>query len=195
MCLWRLNGIEGEAQVFMIIVVTGTPGTGKSTLAESLAKIAGARLIGANDIIREGRLYSGIEPDGTLVAKMSMLAAELRRLARRQGNAVLDGHLLCEIRISGAVCIVVREHLGILEKRLAKRGYSKNKIWENLVAEAVDYCGERSKSNYTHVFEVFSGIEAKKVLDIIKNKRRMEEIELLDELLPFVKRYYKRMVR
>ncbi len=171
-----------------IIIVTGTPGVGKTRLAKKIAAERKALLIDVNGIVRGKRLFSRVESDGTLVAKMGPLSIELESIARKHhGTIVMEGHLLCEIPVRNAECIVVREHLSVLERRLLKRRYSRSKIWENLLAEAMDYCGERSRSNYAHVYEVFSRESgAAKIIDMLQ-RRKHGKIELLEELVPFLK--------
>ncbi len=169
-----------------IFVITGTPGTGKTTLATALLRrLPGAKLIESNALIKKKRLFSSYSSDGSMVARMKPLESELRRLAAKEkGTLIIEGHLLCDIRVRGATAIVLREHLGVIRKRLISRGYAPEKIRDNLVCEALDYCGFHASENYGRVFELMSGkAAAGAALKIIGGKgAKAKRIELLGEM-------------
>lgn len=148
------------------------PGTGKSSLAPFIARRLGARLISINELVREKKLYSRIERGGTLVARMKPLEKELARLLRREKNAVVEGHLGCEMRLPVDLVIVTRTHPRVLEKRLKARGYAKKKVNENTLAEALDYATILATEKHGRVFEVDTtgkNVE-KSVAEILKGK-------------------------
>ncbi len=181
-----------------VIVITGTPGTGKTTLAKAIAsKVKGSCLIRANEVVAERGLFSSYSHDGTMVVRMQDLRKELeKRIKACSGTAILEGHLLCDIGIDGATAIVVREHLERLRKRMVKRRYATEKIRDNIVAEAIDYCGENARKNYKKVFEIMGGngsLDA--ALKILKGgKGRGKTIELLSELKGIMKRHRKLVI-
>ena len=114
-----------------IIVITGTPGVGKTTISEKLAKaLKNAELIKANDVVRRKGLFTSRSRDGSLLVKMNGLESELNRMANRSSAdfLIIEGHLLCDMQIRNAVAIVLRESPVTLVGRLKKRGYSKSKI-------------------------------------------------------------------
>ena len=170
-----------------IIVITGTPCTGKSTVSERLAKaVRNCELIKANELLKEKKLYSGRTKDGELIARMGPLRAEiLKRVKGSKADLVIvEGHLLCDMDMPGATAIVIREHLRTLLKRMRKRGYGNRKIEDNIVSEAIDYCGVNAAENYMSVYEVMGGSAAvKDILGIIKGTRKKsKEIDMLGEL-------------
>ena len=73
---------------------------------------------------------------------------------------IVEGHLLCDMKIRGATAIVIREHLKTLLKRMERRKYSRKKIENNIVTEAIDYCGVNAVENYDSVYEVLGGEDA-----------------------------------
>ncbi|MFH0736970.1 MAG: AAA family ATPase [Candidatus Micrarchaeota archaeon] len=123
------------------IIITGTPGTGKSEVAKALAAELGLPLIDIKGLVREKKLAKRDEVD------IPRLAKALGFLKKMPGF-VAEGHLACEIRLPTDFVIVLRTHPKALRKRLSKRGYGKKKLEENLLAEMLDYCSQRVVSEY-----------------------------------------------
>ena len=168
-----------------IIAVTGTPGSGKSTVARMLAEKIGAELVGVNEFIRERKLATRYEKDGTAVVGINLLEREINKeLLKRKGIVVIEGHLLCELKIRNSCIIIVREHLPTIISRLKKRGYSISKIRDNIVSEATDYCGINASLNYERSIELmnderFLGTAIRFTQNKLKPRNR---IDLLIEL-------------
>ena len=78
---------------------------------------------------------------------LKKLARHLRFLGKNK-NFIVEGHLACEMRLPADHVIILRTNPKILEKRMEKRGYSKLKIEENLMAEMLDYCSQRAQNEY-----------------------------------------------
>lgn len=121
----------------MAIIVTGTPGTGKTTIARMIAKKLMFRYIDTNKIIKKKRLSVFYDKKRkTKVVDEKKLAIELIKIINRNDKVVVDGHLSHFIpRRCVSFCIVTRCDLNILRQRLEKRRYNKEKIRENLDAE------------------------------------------------------------
>jgi len=126
----------------MRIIITGTPGTGKSVIATALARELGLEFISIKKIVLEKKLR---ERGGAVDLKK--LARALAFL-RRKKNYVAEGHLACEIRLPADAVVVLRTKPEILRARLQKRGYGKRKMNENLVAEILDYFSQRVEKVY-----------------------------------------------
>lgn len=170
-----------------VIVITGTPGTGKTTISERLAKkLKGSKLISANDVVKKKKLFTSYAKDGSMIVKMDKLKKEINRMVHESKAEVVivEGHLLCDMKIDGAVAVVIREHLGTILKRLKKRGYTKQKIEDNIVSEGIDYCGIHASNYYKTVYEIELGKDALKKMIKVANgeKIKVEEIEMLGEL-------------
>ncbi len=142
----------------LIIVVTGTPGAGKTyfsmRLAERLGRLgADYRVIELNDLVEKYSAYSGIDSMKARIVDGKGLNSALRKeLLGARGSAIIVGHLATELKIRPDISVVVRVGLDKLATRLENRGYSIEKIRENLIAEAMDFCGlelaKASKETY-----------------------------------------------
>jgi adenylate kinase len=130
--------------VSRIIVITGTPGVGKTATAKALTSRLNASYIGINELVRDENLVAHLDEDrGTLVADMTRLAERVNELLdRADRDQVIDGHYAHDVvHVDRATHVfVLRRHPGELRTILAKRGYREDKILENLNSEILDVC-------------------------------------------------------
>ncbi|MDE1854891.1 MAG: AAA family ATPase [Candidatus Micrarchaeota archaeon] len=177
-----------------ILVITGVPGTGKTSFSNSLAKrLHDTEVIHVTEVVNKMRLFTSRSRDGAKIVDMAKLLAELKRMigSSNKRNILLESHLLCDMRIKGASALVLREHLDVLASRMRARRYPKEKIKSNIVSEATDYCGIRAERNYANVFEAFSTDRnlvgyANKLLG--GGKPKAKQIELLPEFDRLIKK-------
>jgi adenylate kinase len=114
----------------MRIALTGTPGTGKTTVAALLPY----KVIDINALVKGG-LNLGIDRErGCLDADMDGLEKRLKELDTEEVT-ILEGHFSHRF---ADWAIVLRLAPSRLEKRFEARGYSQEKTRENLEAEALD---------------------------------------------------------
>jgi adenylate kinase len=132
----------------MQIALTGTPGTGKTTIAAILPY----RVIDINALVKEG-LNLGIDPErGCLEADMDALEQRLNEMdTNAREITILEGHFS---HLFADWAIVLRLSPVMLRERLEARGYSKEKIKENLEAEALDVVLVESVENCSRVDEI-----------------------------------------
>jgi len=161
----------------MRIVLTGVPGTGKTTIAKKLAAQLGLELVDINQVVTEKKLWRNKDKFGTRIVDLRKLGASLKGLSKKN-NWVVEGHLACEFKLPADLVIVLRTKPSKLEKRLAKRGYAKEKLEENLMAEMLDYCTIKSLENYPEkkVFEIeTSGTQKKTISEIISITKKQKK--------------------
>ncbi len=79
------------------------------------------------------------------------------------------GHLLQELLINLDMVIVIRSRLKELIARLESRGYNKEKIRENIVSEAIDYCFVGAKERWEQTYSVMDEQEKEYVISYIKS--------------------------
>ena len=165
------------------IVITGTPGTGKTTVADLLGKKINMPVTHITELVKEKKL--GIRKEnGAIIVSMKKLWKELKDI-----DGIIEGHLACELPLKDALVIVLRCRPPVLRDRMKKRKYPERKIKENLEAEALDYCTVLAEKNYSQhmVFEVdTSNRKIGNIVDrcagIVQGKIKTEKIDFSDYL-------------
>ena len=142
----------------LAILLTGTPCTGKTSLAQAWCKKNKWSYLSLNDIVTRKKLYSKIDKkDGAKVVKLAALEREANKAIEQTSRPLLvEGHLGCEIKLDVARVLVLRLEPNALAQRLSKRRYSSSKLAENKMVEMLDYCTICSLEQYGHrkVFEI-----------------------------------------
>ena len=154
----------------LIIAVTGTPGTGKTVLAKRLHKrLSGSSVVEINDIVNRYRLYSKKDKFGTKIVNLGNLNKKLNAELRKNKNRIIivAGHLAPELSFRCNLAIVTRCGLVELARRLEKRKYKREKAAENIVAEAVNYCGAKIRKRCKSTFEVETAEEKSRIINYI----------------------------
>ena len=126
------------------IIVTGTPGTGKTTVAMGLAREIRADYISLNQFAANNKLYSGV--DRIRRSKIIDVAKTRKKLQshliHNECPTVVDTHMpdgLVNKEYAQRV-FVLRCHPRILEARLRRKKWKAGKIRENVLAEILDSC-------------------------------------------------------
>ena len=130
-------------QSYYAIVVTGTPGSGKTTLSKSLARQIHANYLSLTKSVVDKRLHAGVDQQRrTRVVDLDRTRAWLRRsLHETQVVTVIDTHIPDAVpRECVRKVIVIRCHPTVLERRLRKKGWRTTKVRENMLAEILDSC-------------------------------------------------------
>lgn len=133
------------------ILITGTPGVGKTTFSEQLAEDLDFEHINVAKLISDERLYGEWDDElNCSIFDEDRVADRLQELLA-DGGKVVDFHSCDFMEPSWfAVVFVLRAETHILYDRLAARNYAKEKIQENvqseifqvLLDEAVEAFGE-----------------------------------------------------
>jgi adenylate kinase len=143
----------------MIVIVTGTPGTGKTTFAKKYAKEHKLKYIDVNKLIEEKKLYDGIDKErDSKIVDTKKLSKELVALSKKEKSMVIDSHLSHYLpKECVDKCFVTKCSLPGLKKRLEKRGYSEKKVRENMDAEIFDICRQEALENGHMVETIVTG--------------------------------------
>jgi adenylate kinase len=134
------------------ILVTGTPGTGKTTVSRLLAKAVHAKYVNPEILLpRKGIDYTYDERRKTRIVSIRRLRSSLASLAGRTDRGlIIDSHIAFKITSSPRLqrVIVLRCNPAVLERRLKRKHWSKRKISENVLAEILDICLWNAVQNY-----------------------------------------------
>jgi len=144
------------------IILTGTPGTGKSMISDLLEKkFKNCKVLRLNDLINNEKIWTKKE-NNSKVVNLTLLKKSVINKIRilKKSNfslLIIEGHLACELKLPVDAVIVLRTNPKIILKRLKRRDYPKEKISENIQSEILDYCTQRSESNFNDkVYELDS---------------------------------------
>jgi len=131
-----------------IVIVTGTPGTGKTYIAKAVAKAFSLKYINVKKVILKDKLSEGYDKKRkTKIIDANKLSKSLVLVLKNPDKGiVIDSHMSHFIPSKYVdLCIVTKCDLKELNKRLKKRGYHKSKIRENLDSEIFDICYNEAK--------------------------------------------------
>lgn len=142
----------------MLIIITGTPGAGKSTFAIRLARALRWTRIDLT------RYYPQLAVEYNAAKQCYDIdVAAFRRLVKKdiqQGkNYVLDSHIshLLPVKWVDLCIVAICSDLKELKKRLVQRKYSEDKVRENLLAEIFQVCLVDAKERGHKVLVVDTG--------------------------------------
>lgn len=126
----------------LLLVISGTPGTGKAVLAKELAKKLGFPRLDLHDYypkiaIKYNRAKQGYDLD---LKKFEQLVREKKKEVLT--GLIIDSHIahLLPKNLVDLCIILTCSNLKKLEKKLQQRKYSRKKIRENLDAEIFQVC-------------------------------------------------------
>jgi adenylate kinase len=157
-------------------VVTGTPGTGKTTVSKLLAKRVGARYLSLSRLVISRGLYSSVDRERrTKVIDFQTARPTVGEVLKEKNEVtVIDTHVPDAVP-RGQVnrVMVLRCHPTVLETRLRKKGWSAIKIRENILAEILDAC-YTTATQYYGARKIFQLDNSK--ADVRKCVREAEQI-------------------
>jgi adenylate kinase len=130
------------------IALTGTPGTGKTTVAERLGE-ENVEVLHLTEFFEEENI--GKEVKGEREIRIGEMIEELEKKDFTE-DTVIEGHL--SHHFPSDICVVLRCRPDVLEERLSGRDYSDRKVEENVEAEKLDIILSEAVQNQGTVIEV-----------------------------------------
>jgi adenylate kinase len=164
------------------LALTGTPGTGKSTVARILAS-RGFKVIELGDLAKEKKLLEKFDRRrSTHEVDVKKLDTAVREISD-SGTIILVGHL--SHLISSDMVVVLRCRPSVLAERLRSRGYPPQKVAENAEAEALDVILVESAETGREVYEIDTttispDMAADAIVDILAGEKEKYAIGNID---------------
>lgn len=153
-----------------IIVVTGTPGVGKTTVSALLASKLDALYIDLGQLVKREKLWSVVdETRETLIADMSKVSKRLQKIITgTEKDVVLDGHYAVDAVPASSIhkVFVLRREPTELRRFMLEKGFRNRKLKENLAAEVLDVC----------LYNAVKACGVEKVCEIDVTGKRTEEV-------------------
>jgi len=175
----------------MRVVITGMPGTGKTKIAEELARILNVQFIPIRRVVEKEHIFE--TKGGERLVDVRKLEKTLGRMLKNSRDYVVEGHLACEIGIPCDCIFVLRTHPKELRKRLGGRKYPEAKMRENLLGEMLDYCVQRTEEVYrkkpVEIDTTGRTVKATagRMAGMIRNKKKKgDRVDYSEELLEYL---------
>lgn len=128
-----------------VILVTGTPCVGKTTVANLLTSKLDAYYVNLSDLaISESLVLGKDRRRGSVIVDEQRMKQRIRRIIieSEKDDIIVDGHYAASVVPKELVSyiFVLRRDPVELKKMMEKSGYSERKMDENLASEILDVC-------------------------------------------------------
>ncbi|RKF62696.1 Adenylate kinase isoenzyme 6-like protein HBR1 [Erysiphe neolycopersici] len=155
------------------IIITGTPGVGKTSHCEVLAQNTGLTHISINDIIKDQGFHEGYdEKYKSWIVDEDKLLDYIEDMVK-EGGCIIDWHA-CDLFPKSWIdlVIVLRVNSTLLYDRLTARNYPDAKLQENLDVEIMEVLLQEARESYDEeiVIELISDTSD----DLKSNVERIE---------------------
>jgi adenylate kinase len=159
-----------------VILVTGTPCVGKTSVARLLTPKLDALYVNLTELAVQGNFISGKDEE------RSSIIVDENRMGRKIGeiiencdkqDIVIDGHYAVNVVPKSLVTyvFVLRRNPVELRRFMEQSGFSGRKLWENLASEILDVC----------LVDALKVIDEGKVCELDITRKSAEEA--VDEIL------------
>jgi adenylate kinase len=145
------SGAAGAARRQPNILVTGTPGCGKTSTCEALCEaVPELHVLNVNALAAEQDLYAGRDEERDVLILDDDRICDAMEELMRPGGQVVDTHALVDYMPERwfDLVIVLRTDNTVLYDRLVKRGYGAAKVQENVQAEIFGVIAEEAQEAY-----------------------------------------------
>jgi adenylate kinase len=128
-----------------VVLLTGTPCVGKTTVAQELTKRLDALYVNLTELANKHSLLSGEDEERhTRIVDEEKMRRQLAEVidASEKADVVIDGHYAAAVTPKDRVThvFVLRRNPVQLRELMEKCGLKDKKLWENLASEILDVC-------------------------------------------------------
>ena len=161
------------------ILITGTPGVGKTSTASLIAERLGFRHVNVGELIKQCKCYDGFDEElDTNILDEDKLLDEMEvifeREAENEKGIVADYHV-CKIFPERwfDLVLVLRTNTEVLFDRLSARGYNERKRSENMQAEIMQIILDEARESYAE--EIVHEVVSNTVEEMDNNVSRVDQ--------------------
>jgi len=162
-----------------IILITGTPGVGKTSISKLLGKRLNALKIDLNELVFKDDLFLNMdEKRNTKVADLDKLSKRVKTvLESTSKDVIIESHYASDVLPPNLVThiFVIRRNPKFLINILEKKGFSPSKVKENVLAELLDVC----------LINAISSNVSEKVSEVDATNHTIKEVT--DEIIQIIK--------
>jgi len=156
------------------IIVTGTPGVGKTIHCETLAQSTGLKHFDISRLVKERECHEGWDEEykSWIVDEDKLLDSIEDEV--KEGGYILDWHA-CEVFPKSWIDLVVvlRVDSKIHYDRLTARGYKDKKLEENIDSEIMEVLLQEAKESYDE--EIVVELKSNTTEDMESNVERIQQ--------------------
>ena len=162
-----------------VVLVTGTPCVGKTTVAHLLTSKLNAFYLNLTELaIKEKLILGKDEERNSIIIDDERMAQKILQIFKKceKNDIIIDGHYAVHVvheKIVTKVFVLRRNPLE-LKKFLEQKGFVGGKLWENLASEILDVC----------LYEALSCYDREKICEIDVSGKKVEKVvnEILEVL-------------
>ena len=139
----------------MMITITGTPGTGKTTVSQLLHERLDSKLISINMLLDDYDLNLGTdEIRGYRIVDTEAMIPIINDFKNKYDDTLLifEGHLAQDYPYSDIIVVLRCDPL-VLKERLSYRNWKDKKVDENVSAEILGVCTSESYETYGDIVQ------------------------------------------
>ncbi|MFP4045564.1 MAG: adenylate kinase family protein [Candidatus Aenigmatarchaeota archaeon] len=155
----------------MRVAITGTPGTGKTTVGKRLSEKTDLEYVSINDLARKEDCISGRDR----ARESDIIDIDcLQKVLDDYEDCILDGHVSHNFDVD--LVIVLRAKPKVLKRRLEDKGWSSEKIRENVESELIGLISYEAHRDNEETFDVdTTDRDEEAVVEAVKNIIEGEE--------------------
>jgi len=178
--------------IMSVILIGGSPGTGKTKIASILGAKLSVEVIALTTLADKAGCVSMKDKvrDTGIIDEDCLVDAIINEVEGKRKRVIIEGHYI-DLVPSGSVEIVfiLRAHPAVLRERLTKRGYTESKVNENVEAEVIGVCQLDALDSFgeAKVIEIDTShkqpsdsVDA--MLELMKNPVQGERIDWMQQL-------------